>query len=121
MEETTGYELEHLTGVYFTIGNNREGRHRADLITNIRQAMYSEQKHLTILLKDGPHTDTHTQKEMDPVGLYSAPQPRRERRAGDQGLVGTWLPRAVMPATARVGPVVRGSLDGEQPRLQTRR
>ena len=53
------------------------------------------------------------------MGLYSAPQPRRERRAGDQGPVGTWPPRAVRPATARVGPVVRGSLDGEQPRLQT--
>ena len=36
--------------------------------------MYSEQKHLTIPLKDGPQTDTHTQKEMGPVGLYSALQ-----------------------------------------------
>ena len=40
------------------------------------QAMYSEQKHLTIPLKDGPQTDTHThtQKEMGLVGLYLALQ-----------------------------------------------
>ena len=50
------------------------------------------EKHLTILLNRlAPHTDTHTQKEMDPVGLYSVIPPRRIVQLGDQSLAG-YLP-----------------------------
>ena len=75
--------------------------------------MYNKQGTYAILLiRLATDRHTHTQKEMDPVSLYSASQPRRERRAGDQSPVGTWPPHAVRPTTARVGPVVCGSLDG---------
>ena len=68
MKENTDNELEHLTWVLFIIGRETQSR----VITTIRQARYSEQKHLTILLKDGPHTDTHP-KRNGPRGSLFGP------------------------------------------------
>ena len=48
-------------------------------------------------LSEWPQTDTHTQKEMDLVGLYSALQPRRIVQLGVRIWPGTWPPRAVSP------------------------
>ena len=91
MEETIGNELEHLTigGYIYNGGDNREGRHRAELQPNMRNAIYKEHRHLTVsTYRWGPWMDTHAQNKWTLWGLYSVPQTRRERRAGDQGLVG---------------------------------
>ena len=57
----------------------------------------------TVLLTDWPQTDTHTQKEMDLVDLYSALQPRRIVQLGVRIWPGTWPPRAVSPTPTHHG------------------
>ena len=54
--------------------------------------------HLTVLLtRLAPHTDTHTQKQMEPAGLYWTLQLRRIGKLGVRVWSGTWPPRAVLP------------------------
>ena len=48
-------------------------------------------------LSDWPQTDTHTQKEMDLMGLYSALQLGMEGELRVRVWSGTWPPRAVSP------------------------
>ena len=48
-------------------------------------------------LSDWPQTDTHTQKEMDLVGLYSALQLGMEGELRVRVWPGTWPPREVLP------------------------
>ena len=67
MKENTENELVHLTQgfIYNGVGEHTKSR----VITNKRQAMYNEQKHFTILLKDGAHGHAHTHKRNGLVGL----------------------------------------------------
>ena len=44
-----------------------------------------------------PQTDTHTQKEMEPAGLYWTLQPWRIGKLGVRVWSGTWPPHAVLP------------------------
>ena len=67
------------------------------------QAMYNEQSTLIQFLLIGRRHHRHThQKKMDPDYLYFDPRSQGDRQAGGQSFVGTWLPRAVWPATAGV-------------------
>ena len=75
--------------------------------------IYNDHKHLnSFTYRTAPHTDTHS-KENGPNWSLFDPHSQGDSRAGGQSSVG--VPdrvRAAWPATARVGPVVRGSLDG---------
>ena len=49
-------------------------------------------------------THTHTQKEMEPAGLYWTLQPWRIGKLGVRVWLGTWPPRAVLPTRTCVAP-----------------
>ena len=89
--------------------NNRDGRHRAEL-SRIRNVIYKERKTLIqFYLQTGPtDTHTHTQKKLDPVGLFG--------RAGPGYL--SHLVRSHRPRTTTVG-LEPTTLALSAPRLQT--
>ena len=77
--------------------------------------IYNDHKHLnSFTYRTAPHTDTRPNRKKGPNWSLFDPRIQGDSRAGGQSSVG--VPdrvRAAWPTTARVGPVVRGSLDGE--------
>ena len=84
MVETTGNELVHLTAWF--IYNNREGRHRADLITNMQKNV--QWNHLNSSTDRLP-TDRHTHpKRNGPHRSLFGPSAEEDSSAGGQNLAG---------------------------------